>query len=163
MTYVNNERGFTLGIHAALEGERWGFSASAQNIAVKAKDDPGVDMIQQVNAHLTYAFVRTEHLRLRLEGGLQSAFAPSARFFGGGGGFSGSLWVAGPLVIEGSAIATVYPFVQVDGRAGLALGFGPVGIRGGWRVQVLDDRGLVDGVIHQDIFSGPYAGLSVAF
>ncbi len=163
MTYLNNERGLTLGLSAAVEGEAWGIAVTAQNIAVRAKDEPGLDMIQQANAHLTYAFVRDEHLRLRLELGAQSVFAPSARFIGFGGGLSGSLWVAGPLVIEASAVGTAYPFWQVDGRVGLALGFGPVGIRGGWRVQVLNDRGLVDGVVHEDTFSGPYLGLSVAF
>jgi hypothetical protein len=163
MTYLNNERGLTLGLAAAVEGEAWGIAVTAQNIAVRAKDEPGLDMLQQANAHLTYAFVRDEHLRLRFELGGQSVFAPSARFFGFGGGLSGSLWVAGPLVLEASAIGTVYPFWQIDGRAGLALGFGPVGIRGGWRVQVLNDRGLVDGVVHEDTFSGPYLGLSVAF
>jgi hypothetical protein len=85
-----------------------------------------------------------------------TALAPS-------GGLSGTLWIYGPLALEGSFIATPWPVVQLDGRAGLAVGLGPVGLRAGWRAQLLDDRGVVDGVVHRDLFTGPYVGASIVF
>ena len=37
-----------------------------------------------------------------------------------------------------------------------------LGLRLGWRVHLLSDRGLVDGVVHTDVFTGPYTGVSLA-
>ena len=51
----------------------------------------------------------------------------------------------------------------MDFSAGLSLGLGPVALRGGVRSTYFSDRGLVDGVTHDQTFFGPYAGLAVAF
>jgi hypothetical protein len=165
MYFVGNvQHGFTLGVNGAFEGERWGFNASAQNIAVKADDGSGgTDNLQQMNAHLTYAFLNGSVGRVRAELGADLIFAPSAIFLGPTLGFSGTVWIAGPLAFEASVYGSIYPFYQIDGRAGLVLGAGPVGFKVGWRTQLLDDRGKVDGVVHQDIYMGPYAGLGFAF
>jgi hypothetical protein len=156
--------GFTLGALVAIEGDRWGFTGSGQNIAVLAEDGSGsLDHLQVATAHLTYAFLRGSYGRLRVEAGADAVFAPDLIVVGPTAGLSGTLWIGGPFAIEASAMVTPWPYRQFDGRAGLALGLGPVGLRAGIRAQVLDDRGLVDGVIHQDAFVGPYVGASLVF
>lgn len=86
-----------------------------------------------------------------------SPFRPNRRL----GYFNGAFV---PLYGYGAPVASsVYPFWQIDGRAGLVVGMGALGIRVGWRTLLLDDQGVVDGVEHRDIFMGPYAGLGFAF
>lgn len=161
---ANANKGYTLGINGAFEGERWGFNAMAQNIAVAADDGSNlVDNLQQVNAHVSFAFLTGTYGRIRAELGADAVFAPSAVFLGPSIGLSGVLWIVGPLAFESSVYGTVYPFWQLDWKAALVIGAGPVGFRVGWRTQVLDDRGTVDGVVHRDVYMGPYAGVGVAF
>jgi len=156
--------GVTLGATVGVEGDRWGFFASGQNIAIE-KDDgtKGYDHLQVATAHGTFAFLTGRQGRMRFELGADAVFAPNLIVVGPTGGLSGTLWLFGPLALEGSAMVTPWPYLQFDGKIGLALGLGPVGIRAGLRAQLLDDRGLVDGVIHQDTFLGPYLGVSMVF
>jgi hypothetical protein len=156
--------GFTLAAMVGVEGERWGFTAGGQNISVKADDGSGgFDNLQTVSAHITFAFLTGQYGRLRFEGGADAVFAPDLIVLGPTGGFSGSLYIGGPFALEGAVMVTPWPFVQVDYKVGAAVGLGPVGIRAGWRTQTLDDRGLVDGVAHRDVFMGPYVGASIVF
>lgn len=158
------KNGFTLGALVTIEGDRWGFSASGQNIAVLADDGrPGMDHLQVATAHLTFAFLTGRYGRLRLEAGADAVFAPNMISLGPTGGLSGTVWIGGPFALEGSVMVTPWPYQQLDGKLGAAIGLGPVGIRAGARVQVLDDRGLVDGVAHRDTFFGPYVGASFVF
>ncbi|MFT3838044.1 MAG: hypothetical protein QM723_13745 [Myxococcaceae bacterium] len=156
--------GFTLGVNAAVEGVRWGFNVNAQNMAIR-KDDgtPGFDNLQQVNAHLTFAPLVGQYGRIRLEGGIDSVFAPDLIVLGPTVGVSGVWWVGGPIALEGSIMYTPWPFTQVDAKAGLGVGLGAVGLRAGWRFQMLNDQGRVDGVSHTDVYNGPYVGASVVF
>ncbi len=161
---ANANQGFALGLNGSFEGDRWGFNGSAQNLSVKTDDgSPGMDNLQQVNAHLTFAFLTGERGRARLEAGLDVVFAPSAIFLAPTAGLSGTVWLLGPLAFEASLYGSVYPFWQVDGRAAVVLGLGSVGFKLGWRTQLLDDQGAVDGVVHRDIFMGPYASVGFAF
>lgn len=156
--------GFTLLGDVGVEGERFGFHVSAQNMAVRTDDGtPGFDSLQQVNAHLSFALLTGDHGRLRLELGADTIFAPDLITLGPTGGLSGSIYLGQVVAIEASLMATPVPYEQLDGKLALAVGLGPVGLRAGWRVQVLDDRGLVDGVIHRDVFNGPYVGLALVF
>lgn len=155
--------GASLGAGFLLEGERLGLSLNAAHLVVAADDGQGgVDRLQQLNAHLTYALLSGDRGRLRLEGGLDTVFAPDIITLGPTGGLSAVLWVAGPLALEGSAMVTPFPHRQLDLRAGVGLGFGPLGVRAGWRTLVLDDAGIVDGVSHVDVFNGPYLGVALA-
>ena len=154
--------GFTLGATASVEGDRWGFVASGQNIRARADDGRnGYDNLQVITAHLTFAFLTGQYGRLRLEGGADAVFAPNLFALGPTAGLSGVIWVGGPFAIESSAMVTPYPFIQLDGKLGAAIGVGPVGFRAGVRAQLLNDRGVVDGVVHQDLFLGPYVGVAV--
>lgn len=162
MTRTNT--GMSLGVAATFEGERWGFSATGYAISLLADDGSGqTDTIQQLNLHLTYAFLTGRYGRLRVEVGADTVFAQDLVAMGPTGGLSGTLWIGGPFAIEGAVSMTPFPYKQLDYRANLAVGLGALGLRAGWRTQVLDDQGLVDGVVHVDTFQGPFAGLAFVF
>lgn len=151
-------------VAAALEGERFGFSARYDQLVLRPDDGtPGYDLIGLANLHFTYAFVATERFRLRLEVGADTALAPDLTAIAPGIGLSTQLWIAGPLLLEGSLLTAPFPYRKVDGQLGLALALGPVALRGGWRTLVLDDAGLVDGVRNVDLFGGPYVGVGIVF
>jgi hypothetical protein len=153
--------GGTLGIAASVEGARWGFAVSAADIMTPYAD--GVSHTGDVTAHLTFAFITGRYGRLRAEAGADGFFGPNMILVGPTGGLSGVVWLGGPVGIEGSVMATPWPFLQVDGKLGLALGLGQFGLRAGWRVLAMSDRGIVDGTEHSQLISGPYVGLSVVF
>ncbi len=155
--------GASAGLTFGLEGERWGFSSAYNFLRVGADDSSGgTDTLQQLNAHLTYALLAGSRGRLRVEAGADSVFAPQLMAMGPSLGASGVLWLGGPFALEGAVSVTPFPYRQVEARAGVALGLGPVGLRGGWRTLYLDDAGMSDGSAHQDLFSGPYVGLGLA-
>jgi hypothetical protein len=79
------------------------------------------------------------------------------------GGLSGVIWLGGPVGIEASAMVTPWPYLQLDGKLGLAVGIDRFGLRAGWRVLALDDRGIVDGTEHSELITGPYVGMSIVF
>ncbi len=158
---LGTERGFTAGLHAAAEADVLGLTILAQNIAAVSKEEPGFDHLQQLALHGTVAFLTGRYGRLRAELGLDVIVAPDAVFLGPTGGVSGTLWLGGPVALEGSALLTPIPFRQVDARAAVAVGFGPWGLKAGVRLQLLDDRGVVDGVTHRDIFWGPYLSVGL--
>lgn len=162
--FTNQLRGYAFGLNASLEGERLGISVSAQHLSVAADDGTsGNDTLQQVGARLSYAFLTGSRGRVRAELGVDVIFAADVVLLGPSVGFSGTMWIAGPLAFEASVCGSVYPFWQLDARAGLVVGMGALGLRVGWRAQLLDDQGVVDGVAHRDLFTGPYAGLGFAF
>ena len=161
---ANQARGYALGLNIAIEGERFGFSVAAQHLTVAADNGTnGNDTLQQLSAHAGYAFLTGERGRLRAEVGVDVVFATDVVLLAPTVGFSGMVWITGPLAIEGSIYGSVYPFWQLDGRAGIVVGMGALGLRLGLRAQLLDDQGVVDGVAHRDLFMGPYAGLGFVF
>jgi hypothetical protein len=160
--FLTKGKGFNMALLATVEGEKFGVSLFASYLSVAADDGTdGTDSLQQLNAHLTYAFLSGSAGRLRGELGVDTVFAQDMTFIGPTIGISGSLWQLSPIAFEGALNVTPVPYLQVDGRAGIAYGIGALGIRAGYRVQMLDDRGLVDGVVHRDYFGGPYVGLSI--
>ncbi len=165
MGYVSAERGgFGLGVVASFEGERWGVNLAFQNIAAPSQDVVGeYDNIQQFNARVSFAFLTGKYGRLRLEAGADSIFAQNLIVLAPTAGVSGTLWVGGPFALEGSIAGAIWPIRELDYRVGAVVGLGPIGFRAGWRTQVLDDQGLVDGVVNRDVFMGPYAGIGLAF
>lgn len=163
--FLNPEqRGFSLGVNGTFEGERLGVVVNGQAIMVGADDGSGeTDALKQLTGKLTFAFLTGRYGRLRAELGTDVIWAPDLVVVGASLGFSGTVWLYDSLAFEANVWGTVYPFWQLDGRAGLVYGLGPVGFKLGFRAQMLDDRGLVDGQIHRDVFLGPYAGVGVAF
>ncbi len=156
-------QGGSVGAKLAFEGRRLGVTAHFTSIFAPREDraiNPGTDQISLFNVFATYALIASPHGRLRVEGGLTSAFAPDLVVAGPGGGFSAVINL-GPLDIEGAIHGTPWPYRELDWSTGLAINVGPVGFHGGWRRIFLDDRGLVDNVIHKDAFSGPYLGIGL--
>lgn len=162
--FTNQSRGFALSLAATLEIDRWSVALSAQHLSVAADDGTnGDDTMQQMGGRIGYALLIGPRGRLRAELGADLIFAADVTLLAPTAGFSGTVWIAGPLALEGSVSGAVFPFWELDGRAGLVIGMGPLGFRLGWRTQLLDDQGVVDGVVHRDIFMGPYAGLGFVF
>lgn len=163
LLYVAGNQGVTLGATAQFEDETWGFVLAGQNMMQQQLDSFTFASSQEVSARVTMAFLSGKYGRLRAELGGTAVFSPTWRSVGVTGGLSGSLWVGGPFALEGSALVTPWPYLQYDYRAGLAVGAGPVGFRAGWRTEVIDDRGVVDGVVHRTTMMGPYVGVSLVF
>jgi hypothetical protein len=155
--------GGSLGLNAGLEGRRFGIKGQFTGLSVKADDGSATtDTIKLFDLFATYALIAHPSARFRVEAGMMSAFAQDLTVVGPGFGFSGSVRLLGPLGAEAAIHATPYPYRELHWNAGLALGIGPVALRGGWRRIYLNDNGLVNtGVDHKDIFGGPYAGVGI--
>jgi hypothetical protein len=157
-------QGAGLGAFLAIEGERVGVDGRALALVLPTDDGtPGTDTITLTNLHLTVALLAMPKARFRLEGGFSSAHAPDLTVLGPSVALSFEACIAGPLDVELRVQATPYPYRQLDAHGGLALHLNTLVVRGGWRGLFLDDNGLVDGVVHQDAFSGPYLGLGFTF
>ena len=147
-----------------VEGVRAGMDARATGLLLPTDDGTqGTDNINLLNLHLTYALLAQERARLRVEGGISSAHAPDLTAIGPSLALSFEACLAGNLDLELRAQATPYPYRQVDAQAGLAVHLSSLVLRGGWRALYLNDMGLVDDVVHEDAFGGPYVGLGFAF
>lgn len=153
-----------LGAFLGVEGVRVGMDARALGLMMPTDDGTqGTDNITLMNLHLTYALIAQQKARLRVEGGISSAHAPDLTAIGPSLALSFEACVAGNLDLELRAQATPYPFRQLDAQAGLALHYSAFVLRGGWRGLYLNDMGLVDDVVHEDAFGGPFAGFGFAF
>jgi hypothetical protein len=153
-----------LGAFLGVEGVRAGIDARALGLMMPTDDGTqGTDNITLMNLHLTYALIATEKARLRVEGGFSSAHAPDLTAIGPSLALSFEGCVAGNLDLELRGQATPYPYRQLDAQAGLALHLNSLVLRGGWRALYLNDMGLVDDVVHEDAFGGPFVGLGFAF
>ncbi|HEY8208333.1 MAG TPA: hypothetical protein VIG99_12675 [Myxococcaceae bacterium] len=147
-----------------IEGPKWGIALEGRTIAVNADDGSNdTDHLSFFNGFVTYALVGNERGRLRLEAGGQSAFAPDLIVLSPAVGVSFAFGFGDHFGLEGVARASVYPHTQVELAAGLTYSMGPLGLRLGMRGIYLNDRGWVDGVTHDDFFSGPYFGVGMAF
>lgn len=152
--------GFNLGI----EERRWGVSTRFTALALAADDGTDtVDNLQLMEAHVTFAPLVGEFGRLRFEGGVAAARAPDATFVGPSLAASFERCLVGALDLEGRVQWVPIPHLQLDGQAGLAVHLGVLTLRAGWRGMLLDDRGLVDGVRHRDVLSGPFGGIGLNF
>jgi hypothetical protein len=153
--------GGSLGANLMIEGERLGLNT--QFVALFQQADDGTnttDSIKLFSSYLTFAVLANEHGRLRLEGGVNTAFAPDMTAIGLSGGLSTVWGIGGPVGIDAALHYTPWPFIDVDWSAGLVFSLSPAVLRFGIRQMILDDRGNVDGVAHRDVFTGPYLGLA---
>jgi len=151
-------------LNLGLEGKRWGVGGAMTGLTLPTDDGTeGEDTLQLYSAHLTYAVYSSDHGRLRLEGGVAMAKAPDVTFIGPSIAASFERCLVGALDLEGRAQLVPVPYTQLDAQAGMALHMGVLTVRGGWRWLLLNDRGVVDGETHEDVFAGPYAGIGLAF
>ena len=156
--------GAALDAFIGIEGQQWGVDARALALILPTDDGSvGTDTITLTNMHLTLAVLAREKARLRIEGGFSSAHAPDLTVVGPSMALSFEACLVGPLDIEMRAQGTPYPYRQLDAHAGLAVHLNTLVLRGGVRTLFLDDNGLVDGVVNQEAFSGPYLGLGFSF
>jgi hypothetical protein len=155
-------QGRAVGLGLQVDGAQLGFGARLNVLSLTPDDgSPGRDSISLLSLKPSVQLVSREALRVRLLAGMDVAFAPDAIFVGPGLGTSALLRVVGPFKLEASASWTPLPFTQLSGDAGVALEFGMVRVRGGYRAIYLNDQGRVDGHVNRELFAGPYAGLSL--
>lgn len=156
--------GSAVGLNAGIEGQHWGVALAGTGMRLPTDDGTaGEDKIDLFSLHLTFALYSDDQTRLRLEGGFASAKAPDATFTGPSFALSFERCLFGAVDLETRAQVVPAPHLQMDAQAGLALHVSAINLRAGWRVLMLDDRGLVDNEVHRDYFSGPYAGVGLAF
>ncbi len=156
-------QGGNAGATAAFEERHWGFIAQGYQWGLRPLDgSPGLDTMQTASARLTYALVSGPTGRFRLEGGADVANTPEVLMVGPTVGVSGLLNTS-ILSLEASATWTPLPYQQLDVRAGIGVELGILQLRAGYRAQLLSDNGMVDGVDHTELFSGPYAGIGLIF
>lgn len=156
--------GAAVDLFLGLEGHRFGVSGMLTGLGLPTDDGTeGTDSITLAVAHLTWSFIAQERIRLRGEAGISTANAPDISFVGLSLAGSVEACLVGPLDVEARLEITPFPHRVVDAGAALALHLGGLVIRGGYRGLVLDDAGLVDGVVHRDVLGGPYFGLGLAF
>ena len=154
--------GVDLSLSAQLDGQRFGGGVQLDGIALAAEDGSGaVDTLSLVDATLSYSLLVGPQGRLRVHGGLYSAFAPDVTFVGPGVGLSTSLNLVGPFTADAGTSLVVFPYTKVDAHAALGLKISIVELRGGVRLTALDDQGRVDGVAHRDVLAGPYLALGM--
>jgi hypothetical protein len=156
--------GRVVGLNLLLEGRELGLSTRLTSIELPTDDGtPGTDDIGLGDMHLTWSPWSSPQGRFRLEAGLAVAAAPDVTFVGPSLGASFERCLMGPLDVEGKLHIVPVPHRAADLQGGLALHLGVLSLRGGWRMMVLDDAGLVDGEVHRDVMAGPYAGIGLNF
>jgi hypothetical protein len=156
--------GGALGLNLGLEGKRWGVDGALTALTLPTDDGTeGEDKLGLYSAHLTYALISSDQGRLRAEAGMAVATAPDVTFMGPSVALSFERCLFGGLDVEGRGQLVAVPYTQLDAQAGLGLHLGILTLRGGWRWLLLNDHGLVDDEVHQDVFAGPYAGLGLNF
>jgi hypothetical protein len=153
-----------LGAQLSFEGERLGL-VFGYTAAFALVDDTGAfDVLHLPAARITYALLAGPRGRLRAEAGVHVAGAPEVTFVAPGVGVSAVLGLIGPLGLEARAFGNVWPFTQLDARAGLSLALSGVVIGAGVRSLYLNDNGVLGSVNAGDTsdhFVGPYANLSL--
>ncbi len=156
--------GTAVNLFLAFEGERMGLDLRGTGLTLPTDDGTaGTDTISLASAHLTYALVARDNLRLRVEGGMSGAQAPDLTVAGPSIALSLEGCMTERLDLELRAQATPFPFQQLDAQAAVALRLQALVLRGGWRGLYLNDNGLVDGEEHADAFGGPFLGLGLTF
>jgi hypothetical protein len=156
--------GTAVNLFLAFEGERMGLDLRGTGLTLPTDDGtPGTDTISLGSAHLTYALVARDNLRMRVEGGFSGAQAPDLTVAGPSIALSLEGCMTDRLDLELRAQATPFPFQQLDAQAAVALRLQALVLRGGWRGLYLNDNGLVDGEEHADAFGGPFLGLGLTF
>ncbi len=156
--------GTAVNLFLAFEGERMGLDLRGTGLTLPTDDGTaGTDTISLASAHLTYALVARDNLRMRVEGGFSGAQAPDLTVAGPSIALSLEGCMTERLDLELRAQATPFPFQQLDAQAAVALRLQALVLRGGWRGLYLNDNGLVDGEEHADAFGGPFLGLGLTF
>ena len=157
--------GSAAGLHVGVEGEEVGAMFRVSGLTLRTDDGSrGEDKISLVGMHMSWAALKGRSGRLRMEGGLSIAKAPDVTFVGPSLGLSSELYLLDSLALEGRVHVTPVPYRQLDAAGGAVwyvLG-NMVALRGGVRMLVLDDAGMVDGVVHRDVLPGPYVSIGLA-
>jgi hypothetical protein len=153
--------GRTSGFHGALEGRHAGLGFYMHSLRRQAGGQE--ERYGLWGVHLMMVASRSEQGRLRLDVGVTRTRMPGATFVGPSLGLSAETLLGGPLSMEGRVHFTLAPHRQVDAEGGLALSWGVLSVRGGWRALLLNDLGLITGRQRLLAMGGPYLGAGFGF
>ena len=123
-----------------------------------------LDSIHLLHLRMLWVLVAGPGGRLRVEAGGHLARAPLVTLFAPGLGLSGEVTLGGPIGLEARAQGSLWPYTEVDVRAGLTLGSRGFCLSLGGRALYLNDNGVLGAVNADDtddFFAGPYLGLAV--
>ena len=166
--------GGAAGTSLYVDGRTIGFHAGVDGVAVRPDPTRALDtggVLAYATAHLAFAIVSDDVVRIRLEAGGSMLSIPDAGPFHGAPyaatvafgpdfGVSGHLGLLGPVGLEGYVRVTPYPVTIVDARAAVAMRAGALALTVGWRD--FDVRG--DGLKAPSAsWNGPEVGLGVQF
>jgi hypothetical protein len=150
-----------LDLRGLVEGQRVGVNFDLATVPT-TNTDGTFAALPYLTGHLTYSFISDLHVRVRAEGGVSVISAPGVSYVGPDIGVSGQVALVGPLGVDANVHWTPIPANILDADAGLALHFGNLGIRGGWRFMRLDDRRVnSDGGV--DLVNGPSLSVGLVF
>lgn len=153
--------GRSAGFHGALEGRWVGLGFYSRSL--RRPVGPEEERYGLLGAHLMLVASRSEQGRLRLDLGVTRTRMPGATFVGPSLGLSAETLLGGPLSMEGRVHFTLVPHRQVDAEGGLALTWGVLSVRAGWRALLLNDLGLITGRQRLLALGGPYVGAGFGF
>jgi hypothetical protein len=160
---VVTKDGVGLDVRGRIEGRRLGFDISLLTVPnVNPDNTSDRALMPYVGMHLTYSLVSTLQARLRLEAGGTGIFAPDRTYIGPDVGVTAQVALLGPLGLEGGIHLTPYPATVVDADAALALHFGNLTVRGGWRLLYLNDKRVND-TGGADTQQGPQLAVGLLF
>lgn len=144
-----------------IDGRRFGLNVRGATLGSLGRFGD-LDLMPMGSAHLTYSFVSTPHMRLRVHGGVSAINAPDFVYVGPDLGASGQIALFGPLALYGRASWTPLPATILDTEGGVALQFGGLGVRAGWkRISLSDTWVNPDG--GTATFSGPTVQAGLVF
>ncbi len=155
------------GVELLIDAPRFGFGAAIDgfNLGSSYTGLGSSGALALGSMHATFGIASGPVGRLRAEvGGTVVSWPdtinyPGATSVGPDVGLSGHVGLIGPLGIEGHARYTPFPRYVVDLEGSLALRFGPVGLKGGWRDLSVGGDSLQPSLR----FYGPQLGLSFLF
>lgn len=152
-------------LYGSIESERVGFFGRISHFELPASRRPQDASVNRLTSlHLSWALVALPALRLRGEAGL--AFITSQQvdsLLGASMGLSGELHLLNLLTLEARAQLTPLPYRQLDASAGVALFMGPLALRAGQRLFVLDRKDPWRPFSPRDMLYGPYFSAGLAF
>jgi hypothetical protein len=156
--------GVLLGSRLSLEGARLGIVTDYAAALVPLENATRFDAIHLLHARATLLLASSPRGRFRIEAGGHLAFAPLASFVAPGFGASGSWCLVGVYGVELRAQGQLWPYTELDLRAGLTVDGPGAGMSFGFRALYLNDNGALGAVNADDtddLFLGGY--VTVAF
>lgn len=157
--------GHSTNFYGSIESERLGLFGRISHFELPAsRGSKEKSETRLTNLHLSWALVGLPMLRLRGEAGLSLISSQQLNsFLGASVGLSGEVHLLSLVTLEARAQLTPLPYRQFDLAAGAALFMGPLALRAGQRLLVVDKAALFSPISSHSVLAGPYFSAGLAF